>query len=276
MSETVCPVCFHHCRLKEGQLGRCRARKNCDGTSIPVNYGKVTAVALDPIEKKPLYHFMPGSMILSVGSFGCNMACPFCQNHSIAAVGEKDCGRLYSLSPEEACRLALDYRERGNVGLAFTYNEAMVGYEFVRDTARLVRQAGLVNVLVTNGMFSLPVLEQVLPYIDAMNIDLKAFRPEVYRRLGGDLMTVKDFIERSCRSCHVEITSLIVPGFNDSPEDMEEEAAWIASLDPAIPLHITRYFPRHRLREPATNVSLIMELCRIARSHLFHVHPGNI
>ena len=276
MSSTVCEVCFHHCSLKEGQLGRCRARKNCTGTIIPVNYGKVTALALDPIEKKPLYHFMPGSMILSLGSFGCNMACPFCQNHSIAAAGEKDCGRLYSLSPEEACQLALDYRDRGNVGLAFTYNEAMVGYEFVRDTARLVRQAGLVNVLVTNGMFSLTVLEQILPYIDAMNIDLKAFRPEVYRRLGGDLQTVKDFIKRACRSCHVEITSLIVPGFNDSPEDMEEEAAWIASLDSAIPLHITRYFPRHRLREPATDVSLIMGLCRIAGSHLAHVHPGNI
>ena len=276
MSRTVCPVCFHHCSLEEGQLGRCRVRKNCDGIITPVNYGKVTALALDPIEKKPLYHFMPGSMILSLGSFGCNMSCPFCQNHSIAAAGEKDCGRLYSLSPEEACQLALDSRDRGNVGLAFTYNEAMVGYEFVRDTARLVRQAGLVNVLVTNGMFSLPVLEQVLPYIDAMNIDLKAFRPEIYRRLGGDLETVKEFIERSCRSCHVEITSLIVPGFNDSPEDMEEEAAWIASLDPAIPLHITRYFPRHRMREPATSVSLIMDLCRIAKRYLDHVHPGNI
>ena len=276
MSKAVCPVCSHHCNLEEGQLGRCRGRRNSGGTIVSENYGKLTALALDPIEKKPLYHFMPGSMILSVGSYGCNMACPFCQNHSIAAVGEEDCGRLYAMSPEEVCQLALDYRERGNVGLAFTYNEALVGYEFVRDTARLVRQAGMVNVLVTNGNFTLPVLEEVLPCIDAMNIDLKAFRPELYRQLGGDLDMVKDFIEKACRSSHVEITTLIVPGFNDGPEDMEEEAAWIASLDPAIPLHITRYFPRYKMRKPATDVSLIMELCGIAADHLTYVYPGNI
>ncbi len=276
MSRAVCSVCSHHCNLEEGQLGRCRARRNHGGTIVSENYGKLTALALDPIEKKPLYHFMPGSMILSAGSYGCNMACLFCQNYSIAAAREEDCGRLYAMSPEEVCQLALDYRQRGNVGLAFTYNEALVGYEFVRDTARLVRQAGMVNVLVTNGNFTLPVLKEVLPYIDAMNIDLKAFRPELYRRLGGDLDTVKDFIRKACRSSHVEITSLIVPGFNDSSEDMEEEAAWIASLDPAIPLHITRYFPRYKMREPATDVSRIMELCGIAAGHLTYVYPGNI
>ena len=276
MSRAICPVCSHHCNLEEGQLGRCRARRNSGGTIVSENYGKLTALALDPIEKKPLYHFMPGSMILSAGSYGCNLACPFCQNYSIAAAGQEDCGRLYAMSPEEVCQLALDYRQRGNVGLAFTYNEALVGYEFVRDTARLVRQAGMVNVLVTNGNFTLPVLEEVLPYIDAMNIDLKAYRPELYRRLGGDLDTVKDFIRKACRSSHVEITSLIVPGFNDASEDMEEEAAWIASLDPAIPLHITRYFPRYKMREPATDVSRIMELCGIAAGHLTYVYPGNI
>ena len=276
MSRAICPVCSHHCNLEEGQLGRCRARRNSGGTIVSENYGKLTALALDPIEKKPLYHFMPGSMILSAGSYGCNLSCPFCQNYSIAAAGQEDCGRLYAMSPEEVCQLALDYRQRGNVGLAFTYNEALVGYEFVRDTARLVRQAGMVNVLVTNGNFTLPVLEEVLPYIDAMNIDLKAYRPELYRRLGGDLDTVKDFIRKACRSSHVEITSLIVPGFNDASEDMEEEAAWIASLDPAIPLHITRYFPRYKMREPATDVSRIMELCGIAAGHLTYVYPGNI
>ena len=276
MSRAICPVCSHHCNLEEGQLGRCRARRNSGGTIVSENYGKLTALALDPIEKKPLYHFMPGSMILSAGSYGCNLSCPFCQNYSIAAAGQEDCGRLYAMSPEEVCQLALDYRQRGNVGLAFTYNEALVGYEFVRDTARLVRQAGMVNVLVSNGNFTLPVLEEVLPYIDAMNIDLKAYLPELYRRLGGDLDTVKDFIRKACRSSHVEITSLIVPGFNDASEDMEEEAAWIASLDPAIPLHITRYFPRYKMREPATDVSRIMELCGIAAGHLTYVYPGNI
>ncbi len=276
MSETICPVCFHHCALKPGQTGRCRARKNVRGTIIPVNYGKLTALALDPIEKKPLYHFHPGSMILSVGSFGCNMACPFCQNHSIAAVGEEDCGRLYQLSPEEVCGLALDWQTRGNIGVAYTYNEALVGYEYVRDTARLVRQAGLRNVLVTNGLCQLPVLEEILPYMDAMNIDLKGFRPEIYRKLGGDLDTVKRFIERACQSCHVEITSLIVPGFNDGPEDMREEASWLASLDWEMVLHITRYFPRFKMKEAATPVSRLKDLKRVAEEYLCHVYLGNV
>ena len=132
------------------------------------------------------------------------------------------------------------------------------------------------NVLVTNGMAELPVLEELLPYMDAMNIDLKGFRPEIYRYLGGDFETVKAFIARAAEACHVELTSLIVPGMNDDPEDMEREAAWIASVDPEIPLHITRYFPRYKMRKSATDISLLKDLKRVAERHLEKVLLGNV
>ncbi len=295
----TCHVCPHHCTIPEGAYGRCRARKNVKGKIICANYGKITSIALDPIEKKPLAYFYPGSRILSVGSYGCNLACPFCQNYEIAAAGEQDffpvAGldsssqsvsrsnmlkknmlSLYEMTPEELCSIAFREQARGNIGIAFTYNEAMVGYEFVRDCAKLSHEAGMLNVLVTNGMACLSVLEEVLPYIDSMNIDLKGFRPEIYRRLGGDLETVKAFIMRSAQECHVELTSLIVPGLNDSEEDMQLEAEWIAAIDPEIPLHITRYFPRYKMRERATDIALLVRLRKIAQKNLSRVQLGNV
>ncbi len=276
MNKTVCPVCPHHCALSEGKIGRCRARKCTDGKIVCTNYGKITSLALDPIEKKPLYFFCPGSRILSIGSFGCNLACPFCQNYEIAAAGERESGYARDMSPEEICMIARETRDRGNIGVAYTYNEALVGYEFVRDTARLVHEAGMKNVLVTNGTAELPILMEILPYIDAMNIDLKAFRPEIYKWLGGDLGTVMNFITRAARESHVELTTLIVPGKNDSPEDMEREAAWIAEIDPDIPLHITRYFPRHKMTAPPTSVALMRDLKSVAERHLTRVCLGNV
>ena len=271
----VCPVCPHHCRLREGVVGRCRARGCENGHVVPVNYGMVTALALDPIEKKPLHFFHPGSRILSVGSFGCNLHCPFCQNHEIAEGTAKSTGAV-RMSPEEILEAAVNLRSRGNIGVAFTYNEALVGYEFVRDTARLVHEAGMYNVLVTNGMAEIPILLELLPYIDAMNIDLKAFRPELYKWLGGDLQTVMRFISRAAEDAHVELTTLIIPGKNDDPRDMEEEAAWIAEIDPEIPLHITRYFPRHRMTEPPTDIRKMRELMSVAKKYLKNVCLGNV
>ena len=207
-SASVCPVCPHHCRLTEGQRGRCGARRNEKGKIVCDNYGKITALALDPIEKKPLKQFLPGSLILSVGSFGCNLSCPFCQNHEISMPDAA--GAAYrEITPEELAELAADCcgREDGygrkNVGVAYTYNEPLVGYEFVRDTAELVRERGMKNVLVTNGTAEIFVLEELLPYIDAMNIDLKGFSEAYYRKLGGDLETVKRFICRAAENCHI-------------------------------------------------------------------------
>ena len=286
----VCPVCPHHCSLREGQYGRCRARENEKGTIICVNYGRITALALDPVEKKPLRHFFPGSMILSAGSYGCNLSCPFCQNYQISMAGseEKEAADYVTdeaaagvpdfreMSPEELAELAENLRGRGNIGMAFTYNEPLVGYEFVRDTARLVRQRGMKNVLVTNGTAELPVLEEILPYIDAMNIDLKGFTQDYYWKLGGDLDTVKDFIKRAAQVCHVELTTLIVPGENDSEEEMERQAGWIAGVDPDIVLHVTRFFPQYRMKDRnATDVKTIYRLRDAAGKYLKHVYTGN-
>ncbi len=277
----VCPVCFHHCTLAEGQYGRCRARKNENGTVICDNYGKVTALALDPIEKKPLRHFMPGSLILSVGSYGCNLSCPFCQNHDIS-MGDGKMTDHREITPEELTELAAAYRVQGdaygrrNIGVAFTYNEPLAGYEFVRDTARLVRERGMKNVLVTNGTAELSVLEEMLLFIDAMNIDLKGFTEEYYRKLGGSLEAVKAFIRRAAEECHVELTTLIVPGENDSEEEMEREAEWIASVDPEIVLHVTRFFPRYKMADrKATDVETVYRLRDTAAKHLKNVYTGN-
>lgn len=273
--EAVCPVCPHHCLLAEGQTGFCRARQNREGKIVSINYGKLTALMPDPIEKKPLRRFFPGSRILSVGSFGCNLTCPFCQNHEIS-MADSGQAHFQEVTPEALAGLAQEYQSCGNIGVAFTYNEPLVGYEFVRDTARLVRERGMKNVLVTNGCVKLPVLEELLPYVDAMNIDLKGFTDSWYERLGGNLETVKRFIARAALDCHVELTTLIVPGENDSEEEMEQEARWIASLDPEIPLHVTRFFPRYRMadQEP-TPVERVYRLRDTAARWLRHVYVGN-
>lgn len=182
--------------------------------------------------------------------------------------------------PRQLADLALVWKEQknaGNIGIAYTYNEPLVGWEFVRDTASLVREYGMRNVLVTNGTASQEILEELLPLIDAMNIDLKGFREEYYRKLGGDLETVKGFIARAQESCHVELTTLIVPGENDSPEDMEAQAKWIAGLRPTIPLHITRFFPRYHMRDKeATDVEQLYRLAGIAERFLDKVYVGNV
>ena len=276
MNKAVCPVCPRHCALAEGDVGACRARVCVSGKVTAKNYGKITSLALDPIEKKPIAFYRPGSRVLSVGSYGCTLSCPFCQNYEIAAAGEESFGSLTEMDPGELCRLSLETRSRGNIGVAYTYNEPLAGYEFVRDTAKLVKEAGMDNVLVTNGMAELPILEEILPCMDAMNIDLKTFRRENYQKIGGSLETVKAFIRRASEACHVEITTLVVPGFSDDPEDMERESRWLADISPEIPLHITRYFPRYRMSAPATDIALMKKLKKAAERNLSRVLLGNI
>lgn len=273
--ETICQVCMHHCKLKPGQWGFCRARKNEEGKIICKNYGQVSSLALDPIEKKPLKRFFPGSKILSVGSFGCNLHCPFCQNHEISMV-KPDLSEDCYLSPTALAEIAANCREKGNIGVAYTYNEPLVGWEYVLDAARLVKEEGMKNVLVTNGTASPEILEKLLPYIDAMNIDLKGFTEEYYKKLGGSLSAVKEFILRAAQDCHVELTTLIVPGENDSLSEMEEEAAWIASIGEEVPLHVSRFFPRFQMQNvQATAVESVYALAEAAGKYLKYVYTGN-
>ncbi len=276
ISEITCPYCFHRCRLAEGQTGRCRARANAGGHSQSLSYGRVASVALDPIEKKPLARFCPGSMILSVGTFGCNLSCPFCQNFELAGAGASDI-QTEELMPQKLAQFAAELKTRGNIGAAYTYNEPMIGFEYVRDCAALIREAGMKNVVVTNGSVTDAALDEVLPYIDAYNIDLKGFTEKYYKWLGGDLETVKNFITRTAECAHVELTTLIVPGENDSMEDMKKMAVWIAGIDNKIPLHITRFFPRHLVKDRApTALSSLERLASCAGEYLDDVLIGNV
>ncbi len=274
-----CEVCFRHCEIPESGVGFCGGRICENGTVRAGNYGRLTGIALDPIEKKPLQRFHPGSMILSVGSYGCNLRCPFCQNFGISWSEQvkKRAALARFVPPEELVRLALETRSRGNIGLAFTYNEPLIGWEYVRDTAKPAHEAGLKNVLVTNGTAELPVLEAFLPYIDAMNIDLKGFTEQYYTHvLGGSLKMVKAYITRAVRDTHVELTTLIIPGENDSEEEMRRMTEWISALSPEIPLHISRFFPRfHMTDRPATDVKKIYRLAEVAREKLKYVYTGN-
>lgn len=273
MSQT-CTLCFHHCQLDEGQTGFCRARAGRGDKIVPLNYGRLTSLALDPIEKKPLRRFHPGSQILSVGSFGCNLRCPFCQNASIAQVGSEAPTR--NVTPEELTNLARELVPHGNIGVAYTYNEPLVGYEYVRDCAKRIHQAGLLNVLVSNGTIEEKSWRELLPLIDAANIDLKGFSDSWYRSLSGDLATVKRNIAIAAEHCHVEVTTLIIPDSNDSPAEMQAEAKWLAAINPDIPLHISRFFPRHHMtNHPPTPVDTIYHLADIAREHLQYVYTGN-
>ena len=282
-----CSVCFRKCNLPEGRIGSCGARIGRAGEVRPLWYGKVSSLALDPIEKKPLYHFHPGSVILSVGSLGCNLHCPFCQNHEIAQAGQEYRFTVpaETVSPAEIAEMAAYYRGKGNIGVAYTYNEPLVGYEFVRDTAGLVHGKGMFNVLVTNGTASPEILEEIAPYIDAMNIDLKGFTDYYYSDvLKGSRQMTMEFIEEAVKRCHVELTTLIVPGENDTEAEIQELSAWIAGLDHVvngkqgrdIPLHITRFFPRWHMRDRgATDVKQVYRLVETAKQNLRYVYPGN-
>ncbi len=272
-----CPVCPHRCSLPEGgPPGRCRARHNAGGRSVPLGFGKITSMALDPIEKKPLAFFRPGTMVLSVGGAGCNMDCYFCQNDSISCAGPLDIPTR-DVSPKELTALALELVPRGNIGAAFTYNEPLVCHEYVTETAGLLRDAGLKSVVVTNGCFYPDAMPNLFPLVDAWNIDLKGFSDAWYRRLGGDLNVVKQFIQTAARHGHVELTTLVVPGENDSEQEMDALAAWVASVHPDIPLHINRFFPRRNaLGAQPTPKATLRTLQAVAQRHLTRVLVGNI
>ncbi|MDR3294619.1 MAG: AmmeMemoRadiSam system radical SAM enzyme [Clostridiales Family XIII bacterium] len=277
-----CILCPHACLIPEGQTGLCGARRNAAGVLHAENYGRISALALDPVEKKPLRRFHPGRQILSAGSYGCNMRCAFCQNSDISQIAPQTAGRepaAYGqtrfFSPEELLEAAASVPD--NLGLAFTYNEPLTGIEYILDTAPLIREAGLKVVLVSNGLACREPLSALLPFVDAMNIDIKGFTPEFYRKLNGDLETVKRSMAQCAAACHVEATCLIIPGENDGESEMAGLSAWLASISPAIPLHVTRFFPRHKMTDKApTPPETLYRLAEIAKERLEYVFVGNV
>ena len=279
LEQVLCDVCPKFCKLREGQIGFCRARSNIGGKIVPINYGQATSLALDPIEKKPLMRFCPGTYILSYGSYGCNLRCPYCQNASISMAGPDNCPHRL-ITPEGLTDLAVDLskQEPGNIGVAFTYNEPTVCFEFIRDTCKLLHEAGLKSVVVTNGGLVRKYADELLPHVDALNIDLKGFSDEFYRYVKGEFDTVKEFIKAAVEhKCHVELTTLAIPTKNDDPEEMEREAEWIASISPDIPLHLSRFFPRYKVDDlPPTPAETIYRLKDIAQKKLKYVYTGNL
>ena len=272
MSEIICDICFHHCHLKEGKTGLCRARKNIDGINVCANAGRLTSLALDPIEKKPLARYYPGSYILSAGSYGCNLSCGFCQNYSISMTDESSVRWQY-FSAEELAEIIL--RAENSLGIAFTYNEPLISYEYIIDVSKRIRPYGKKTVLVSNGTCERHVLEKIMPYVDAMNIDLKG-NDVFYRELGGDYQAVKNTIAYVYDKCHLEVTTLVVPGKNDDTGWMEQEAEWLASLDENIVLHVSRYFPRFHYTIPATEKETVLNMQKAAQKYLKYVYTGNL
>ena len=270
----LCLLCPHGCRIADGQVGLCRVRKNVGGSLFSLNYGRVSAVHLDPVEKKPLFHFHPGSLILSLGTVGCNLACSFCQNWTIAHTGDTAGTRL--LSPEHA--VAMAQAEPGNIGLAYTYNEPFIWYEYVLETAERARASGLKNVLVTNGYVQEEPLRRMLPLIDAMNVDVKSTRQEFYRELcRGTPEPPRRTVEiaKEC-GCLVEVTNLVIPNWNDGEEDLRALIDWVAGVDPNMPLHFSRYHPDYRLAEPPTPAETLFRARELAREKLRYVYVGNL
>lgn len=238
---------------------------------------EICSIALDPIEKKPLARFHPGSKILSVGGVGCTMHCPWCQNHDIAQPDDPTSVRTREVSPEELASEAQELTACGNIGVAYTYNEPLLHWRDVLACAQAVHARGLRNVLVTNGLIAPERLERILPFIDALNIDLKGFDQRAYDVTGGKLDTVKRNIELASERSHVEITTLIVPGLNDDMADIDAEAAWIAGIDPCTPLHLTRFFPRFLYADKAaTPLDTMREAQTCASRHLKDVLLGNV
>jgi pyruvate formate lyase activating enzyme len=268
----ICVLCPHRCVIEDGHVGKCRVRERRGDKLYALTYGRVTSAHLDPIEKKPLYHFHPGAAILSLGTWGCSFSCTCCQNWQIS----QRQARTEVLEPADAVKLARSAPD--NIGIAYTYNEPLIWYEYVEDTAKLAREAGLKNVLVTNGYVTEEPLRELLPLIDAMNIDVKSMSDDFYRRIAGArVRPVLRAAEIAARSTHVEITNLVIPGENDSDDDLRALADWVAEkLGVDTPLHFSRYHPAYRMSIPATPERTLSRAYAIARTKLRYVYIGNV
>jgi pyruvate formate lyase activating enzyme len=269
-----CLLCPHYCKIADGKSGICGVRKNTGGKITLQTYGVLSGYSPDPVEKKPLYHFFPGYNILSAGSYGCNMRCDFCQNYHISQNIPESLSQ--EVSPSELVLAAKSYER--NIGLAFTYNEPIIWFEFMRDAAVAAKEAGLHTVMVSNGFVNPAPLEEIIRFIDGFNIDLKAFNSRFYRHLtGATIEPVKDSLKQIYASGkHLEITTLIIPGQNDDENEMAEESEWIAEeLGKEVPLHLSRYFPVFRRKDPPTTQVTVERLAEIASKNLDYVYIGN-
>ncbi|MCX7785429.1 MAG: AmmeMemoRadiSam system radical SAM enzyme [candidate division WOR-3 bacterium] len=265
-----CELCPNFCVIAEGKVGLCLGRKNIGGKLYAINYGEVISMALDPIEKKPLYHYFPGSQIFSIATYGCNLRCPFCQNWEISQ--QKINGRY--LSPQQLIEIAQKYP---TVGIAYTYTEPLIWFEYLQDVTKLARKQGLKNVLVTNGMINPEPLNELLPWIDALNIDLKSIDESFYQDfVKGSLPAVKTTIELAQKKCHIELTNLIIPTKNDSKESLENLVNYVASLGKDTVLHFSRYFPHYQLDIVMTPSEKLQQALKIAKEKLNYVYVGNI
>ncbi|MDA3812922.1 MAG: AmmeMemoRadiSam system radical SAM enzyme [Candidatus Cloacimonetes bacterium] len=265
-----CDLCPHNCIISSGNIGICRARKNIDGILYSINYGKTISISIDPMEKKPLYHFHPGKSILSIGPNSCNFSCKFCQNYQSSQLEVPTTiitpGKLLDL-----CKLHLcDF-------VAFTYTEPTTWFEFMLDSSKLLKENGIKTVMVTNGFINQEPLKELLPYIDAMNIDLKAFDEKFYNNIcNGSLQPVLETIKTASKQCHVEITNLIITDENDSEEQINDLVDFVASVNNEIPLHFSRYYPTYKMENPPTSVSTLEMAKQIAEQKLNYVYLGNI
>lgn len=268
----ACWLCPHRCVIKPGQSGICRVRVNEGGSLILPYWGKISALALDPIEKKPLYHFMPGTRTFSIGYVSCNLHCPFCQNYHISQTTEYP---TESYAPEALVALA---RQSGCPSMSHTYSEPLIHAEFVSACCARAHEAGLASILVTNGSINEAPAWDLLAHTQAVNVDLKSWNAEWYQKeLGGNKDTVCAFIELAKKlDVHVEVTTLVIPGKNDSEAEIAAIARFLAEIDAAIPLHLSAYHPMYRYTVPPTPPETIYRLEKIAKQHLTHVYPGNI
>jgi pyruvate formate lyase activating enzyme len=269
-----CLLCPHFCKIDQGKTGICGVRKNTGDKIELQTYGVLSGYSLDPVEKKPLYHFFPGHNILSAGSYGCNMRCDFCQNYNISQnIPER---LIPEITPEKLVKAALSSEK--NIGLAFTYNEPVIWFEFMRDAAIAAKNEGLFTVMVSNGYVNHDPLKEILGFIDGFNIDLKAFNNNFYRKLTGtDIEPVRNSLKQIAKSGrHLEITTLVIPGQNDNEKEMASESEWIAGeLGRSVPFHLSRYFPMFKRKDPATSQQTIDRLSEIASKNLDHVYLGN-
>ena len=266
----TCDICPHNCSLPDNHHGICGVRANINGSIVNTGYGILSGRSMDPVEKKPLYHFHPGKMVLSAGFFGCNLKCPFCQNHSISQASVS--GEF--VSPDELVNTALS---KGSFGIAYTYSEPVVHFEYILETSLIARKKGLKNILITNGFINADKGKELLEVIDAANIDLKSFNPDFYKKeLKGELEPVCNFIHSAFEMIHTEITTLIIPGRNDSESEMRNIGSFISGLSPDIPLHLSAYYPNYRYSIPPTAPEKILSLVKIAGEYLNYIYPGNI